>query len=148
MVQRSDPPLVECLEALHRVGVGVFDQILGPKTENDISTFEEAFMGTMRTHNPRMTPKVHVLVHHASEYVCRSGIQLRPTSEQAPHLPPKGGAGGKTNPLKSIEPLTSVFSTTLPQPGNPVLLQPDWTSWNPAKIEHSALSPDSSKPPP
>ncbi len=41
----SDPPLVECLEALHRVVVSVFGQILDPETENDISTFEETFMG-------------------------------------------------------------------------------------------------------
>ncbi len=40
-------------------------------------------MGAMRTHNPRMTPKVHVLVHHAPEYVRRTGVQLGPTSEQA-----------------------------------------------------------------
>ncbi len=38
----------------------------------------------MRTHNPRMTPKVHVLVHHVPEHVHRAGIQLGPTSEQAP----------------------------------------------------------------
>ncbi len=37
----------------------------------------------MQTHNPRMTPKVHVLVHHVPEYVHRTGIQLGPTSEQA-----------------------------------------------------------------
>ncbi len=41
-------------------------------------------MEAMRTHNPRMTPKVHVLVHHVPEYVRRTGIQLGPTSEQAP----------------------------------------------------------------
>ncbi len=41
-------------------------------------------MGAMRTHNPRMTSKVHMLVHHVPEYVRRTGIQLRPTSEQAP----------------------------------------------------------------
>ncbi len=38
----------------------------------------------MRTYNPRMTQKVHVLVHHVKEYVRRTGIQLGPTSEQAP----------------------------------------------------------------
>ncbi len=31
-----------------------------------------------------MTPKVHMLVHHVPEYVHRTGIQLGPTSEQAP----------------------------------------------------------------
>ncbi len=40
-------------------------------------------MGAMRTHNLRMTPKVHVLVHDAPEYVRRTRIQLGPTSEQA-----------------------------------------------------------------
>ncbi len=40
-------------------------------------------MGAMRTHNPRMTPKVHVLIHHVPEYVRRTGVQLGPTSEQA-----------------------------------------------------------------
>ncbi len=80
----SDPPLVECLEALHRIVVGVFGQILDPETENDISTFEETFLGAMRTHNPRMTPKVHMLIHHEPEYVRRTGIQLGSTSEQAP----------------------------------------------------------------
>ncbi len=41
-------------------------------------------MGAMRTHYPRMTPKVHVLVHHVPEYVRRTRIQLGSTSEQAP----------------------------------------------------------------
>ncbi len=40
-------------------------------------------MGAMRTRNPRMTPNVHVLVHHVPEYVRRAGIQLGPISEQA-----------------------------------------------------------------
>ncbi len=35
--------LVECLEALHRVVVCVFGQILDPGFENDTSTFEEKF---------------------------------------------------------------------------------------------------------
>ncbi len=59
-----------------RVVVGVFGHILDPGFENDISTFEEKFMGAMRAHNPRMTPKVHVLVHHVPEYVRRTGVQL------------------------------------------------------------------------
>ncbi len=83
VVPPSDPPLVECLEASHRVVVGVFSQILDPKTENDTSTFDETFMGAIRTHNPRMTPKVHMLVHHVPECVRRTGIQLGPTSEKA-----------------------------------------------------------------
>ncbi len=73
--------LVECIEALHRVVVGVFGQILDPGSENDISTLEEKFMGAMPAHNPRMTPQAHVLVHHAPEYVHRAGVQLGPTSE-------------------------------------------------------------------
>ncbi len=32
----------------------------------------------------RMTRKVHVLVHHVAEHVRRTGVQLGPTSEQAP----------------------------------------------------------------
>ncbi len=84
VVPPSDPPLVKCLEALHRVVFGVFGQILDPETENDTRTFEETFMEAMRTRNPRMTPKVHVFVHHVAEYVHRTGIQLGPTSEQAP----------------------------------------------------------------
>ncbi len=79
MVPSSVHLLVECLGALRRVVVGVFGQIL----DTHLSTFEEKFMGAMRTHNPRMTPKVHVLVHHIPEYVRRSGDQLGPTSEQA-----------------------------------------------------------------
>ncbi len=75
--------LVECLGALRRVVVSVFGQILDPGFENDISTFEEKFMGAMRTHKPRIKPKVHVLVHHVPEYVRRTGDQLGPTSEQA-----------------------------------------------------------------
>ncbi len=66
--------LVKCREVLHRVVVGVFGQILDPGFENDISTFEEKFTGAIRTHNPKMTPKVHVLVHHVPEYVSRSGV--------------------------------------------------------------------------
>ncbi len=73
MVPPSNPPLVECLLVLRRLAVGVFDQILDLVFENDISTFEQTFMGAMRTHNPRMTPKVHVLVHLPPEYVRRAG---------------------------------------------------------------------------
>ncbi len=83
MVPPSDHPHVECLEALYRFVVGVFGQILDPEFENDISTFEETFMGAMRTHNLWMTPKVYVLVHHVPEYVRRTGVPLGPTSEQA-----------------------------------------------------------------
>ncbi len=82
MVPPTDSLLVDCLEALHRVVVGVFGQILYPETKSDISTFEETFMGAMRTHNTKMTPKVHMLVHHVPAYVRRTGIQLGPTSEQ------------------------------------------------------------------
>ncbi len=81
MVPSSVHLLVECLEALHRVVVGLFGQLLASGFENGISTFEEKFMGAMRTHNPRMTPKVHVLIHHVPEYVRRTGVQLGPTSE-------------------------------------------------------------------
>ncbi len=84
MVPQSDPPLVEFLEVFHRVAVGFFGQILDPETENDISTFEETFMGVMQTHNPRMTPKVHMLIHRVPGYMRRTGIQLGSTSEQAP----------------------------------------------------------------
>ncbi len=75
--------LVECLEALHRVVVGVFGQNLDPGFENDIITFEETFMGAMLAHNPRMTQKVHALVHHVPECVSRTRVELGPTSEQA-----------------------------------------------------------------
>ncbi len=80
----SDPPLVECLEAFHRVVIGVFGQLLDPVFENDIITFEEKFMGAMQTHNPRMTSKAHMLIHHVPEYVRCTGIQLGSTSERAP----------------------------------------------------------------
>ncbi len=62
--------LVECLEALHRVVVGVFGQIVDPGFEYDISTFEKRFMGAMRTNNPMMTPKVYVLIHHVPAFYC------------------------------------------------------------------------------
>ncbi len=44
-------PMVESLEAFYHVVVGVIGQILDPEFENDISSFEEAFMGAIRTHN-------------------------------------------------------------------------------------------------
>ncbi len=62
LVPPLDHQLVECLRALHRGVVAVFVQILDPEFKNDISTFEETFMGAMRIHNPRMTPKAHALV--------------------------------------------------------------------------------------
>ncbi len=74
LVTLSDHPLVKCLKALYRVVVGVFGQILYPGFENGRSAFEEMFIGAMWTYNPRMTPKVHVLVHHVSEYVRRTGV--------------------------------------------------------------------------
>ncbi len=61
--------LVKCLDALHRVVVGLFGQILDPGFKNDACTFEENLTGAMQTHNPRMTPKVHVLVLRVPEYV-------------------------------------------------------------------------------
>ncbi len=63
--------------------VGVFGQIVDPETKNDISPFEETFIGAMLTHNFRMTPKVQVLVHHVPEYVRHTSAPLGPTSEQA-----------------------------------------------------------------
>ncbi len=47
LVPASDHPLVESLEALNRVVVGVFGQILYPEFENDKNKFEETFMGAM-----------------------------------------------------------------------------------------------------
>ncbi len=46
-----------------------------------MSTLEETFMGAMRAHNLWMTPKVNVLVHHALEYVRRTGVPLGPTGD-------------------------------------------------------------------
>ncbi len=83
MVPSSVHLLFECFEALHRVVIGLFGQILDPGFENDLITFEEKFMGAMRTHKSRITPKVDVLVHHVPELVRRTGVQLGPTSEQA-----------------------------------------------------------------
>ncbi len=40
-------------------------------------------MGAMRTQNPRMTAKVHMLIHHVLEYVRRTAAPLGPTYEQA-----------------------------------------------------------------
>ncbi len=67
VVPLSDPPLVECPEASHRVVVGVFGQIVDPETKDNVSTFEETIMGATRTQNPRMTPKVHMLIHNVPE---------------------------------------------------------------------------------
>ncbi len=40
-------------------------------------------MGAMQTQNPRMTPKVHMLINNVSEYLRRTAAPLGPTSEQA-----------------------------------------------------------------
>ncbi len=40
-------------------------------------------MRAMQTQNPRMTPKVHMFIHHVPEYVRRIAAPLGPTSEQA-----------------------------------------------------------------
>ncbi len=82
MVPSSVHLLVEFLEALHRVVVCVLCIILDTGFENDKRAFNEKLMGAKRTHNPRMTPKVHVLVHHVPEYVRRTEVYLGPTSEQ------------------------------------------------------------------
>ncbi len=37
----------------------------------------------MQAYNVRMTPKVHVLIHHVPKYVSRTGVPLGPSSEQA-----------------------------------------------------------------
>ncbi len=67
----------------HRVEVGVFGHIVDPETKDNVSTFEETFMGAMRTQNPRMKLKVHMLIHNVPEYVRRTAASLGPTSEQA-----------------------------------------------------------------
>ncbi len=82
MVPPSDPPLVECFEMFYRVAVGVFGQIVDPETKDNVSTFEETFMGAMRTQNLMMTPKVHMLIHNVPEYVRRYGVPLGFTSKQ------------------------------------------------------------------
>ncbi len=40
-------------------------------------------MGAMRTQNPRITLKVHMLIHNVPEYVSRTTSPLGPASEQA-----------------------------------------------------------------
>ncbi len=40
-------------------------------------------MEAMPTRNLEMAPFVHVLVHHILQCVCRTGVPLGPTSEQA-----------------------------------------------------------------
>ncbi len=67
------------------MGTEVTQVLQGRFRTNDgnVSTFEETFMGAMRTHNPRMTLKVHMLIHHVPEYVRRTAAPLGPTSEQA-----------------------------------------------------------------
>ncbi len=67
----------------HRVVVGVFGQIVDPETKDNVSTFEETFMGAMRTQDPRMAPKVHMLIDNVPEYVRHAAAPLGPTSEQA-----------------------------------------------------------------
>ncbi len=61
----------------------VFGEILDSAFENDIHIPKEKFMEAIQTHNLRMTPKAHVLVRHAPEYVRRAGVPLGPTTEQA-----------------------------------------------------------------
>ncbi len=70
----------------HRVVVGVFGQIVDPETKSSIQIvdpFEKTFMGAMRTQNPRMISKVHMLIHNVPEYVRRTAAPLGPTSERA-----------------------------------------------------------------
>ncbi len=67
---------------LQRVVVGIFGQIVDPETKHDVSTLEETSMGAMRTQNPRMTPKVHMVIHNVPKYVRRIAASLGPTSEQ------------------------------------------------------------------
>ncbi len=47
VVPPSDHPLVECLEELHHIVVGVFRKTLDPEFANDINTFNGKFMGAM-----------------------------------------------------------------------------------------------------
>ncbi len=67
----------------HRVVVGVFGQIVDPETKDNVSTFEETFMGAVRKQKTRMTPKVHMLIHNVPEYVRRTAAPFGHTSEQA-----------------------------------------------------------------
>ncbi len=40
-------------------------------------------MKAMETHNLRMTPKVHVIIHQVPKYMRRTGVPHGPTSKQA-----------------------------------------------------------------
>ncbi len=51
--------------------------------ENDIHIVKEKFVEAMESHNLRMTPTAHVLVYQVPSHVCRTGVPLGPTSEQA-----------------------------------------------------------------
>ncbi len=83
LVPPSDHPPVECLEALHLALVDVFGIILDSEFGNDVHIFKEKVMEAMQKHTLRMTPKVHVLVHHVPNYACRASVTLGPTSGQA-----------------------------------------------------------------
>ncbi len=65
----SDLPLVEYLEALHLVLVGVFGNILDTKFENGVRILKEEFVEALRTYNLRMTTK--------SACACPSGSKIR-----------------------------------------------------------------------
>ncbi len=69
LVPRSDHLLVEYLEALHLVLVGVFGNILDNEFENGVRILKEEVVEALRTHNLRMTTKVRVLVQQAPKYV-------------------------------------------------------------------------------
>ncbi len=74
MVPPSDHPLVKCLEALHLALVDAFGNILHPELQNGMHVSKEKLMEAMQTHNLKMAPKVHMLVHHVPKYVRRTRV--------------------------------------------------------------------------
>ncbi len=70
----SDHPLVTYLEALHLALADAFGNILHPELQNGMHIFKEKLMEAMQTHNLKMAPKVHMLVHHVPRYVRRTSV--------------------------------------------------------------------------
>ncbi len=74
LVPPSDHSLVKCLKALHFALVDAFGNILHPEFENGMHIFKEKLMEAMQTHNLKMAPTVHMLVHHVPKYVRRTSV--------------------------------------------------------------------------
>ncbi len=62
-------PLINCLRSVGKVMAATFGEDLSPNNDDVIKRFGSAFSKVMSSFGIRMTPKVHIVLHHLSHFI-------------------------------------------------------------------------------